>query len=44
MKNGVPFDVAFSLDRDRRLALCVFYGTLEGGEWDFAAMTWRDKK
>lgn len=40
MKCGVPFDVAFSLEPERRLGFVVFYGTLEGGKWNFDAMTW----
>jgi hypothetical protein len=30
VKNGVPFDVAFSLPVDERLAYVVVFGTLEG--------------
>ena len=44
MKNGVPFDVAFSLPPDERLAFVVVLGRLDGGEFDFVAMRWKERK
>jgi len=44
VKNGVPFDVAFSLEIEDRLAWVVAIGTLDGGAFDFGAMRWRDQK
>jgi hypothetical protein len=41
VKNGVPFDVAFSLPADERLAWVVALGTLDGGEFDFQSMQWK---
>ena len=40
VRNGVPFDVAFSLDPDERLAWVVALGTLEGGEFDWRTRSW----
>lgn len=41
VKNGIPFDVAFSLDSTERLAWVVIFGQLNGlsynwetGDWD----------
>ena len=41
VRNGVPFDVAFSLDPDERLAWVVVFGTLDGGEFDWQAREWK---
>jgi hypothetical protein len=37
----VPFDVAFSLPDDERLAFVVALGTLEGREFDWPSLTWK---
>jgi hypothetical protein len=37
----VPFDVAFSLPPDERLAYVVAVGTLEGQEFDWQALRWK---
>jgi hypothetical protein len=39
----VPFDVAFSLPPEDRLAWVVVIGRLDGGEFDFASMTWKER-
>jgi hypothetical protein len=39
----VPFDVAFSLDAEERLAWIVVLGRLDGGEFDFATLSWKDR-
>jgi len=39
-RNGVPFDVAFSLDAAKRTAWIVVLGELEGMAWDWGAMRW----
>jgi hypothetical protein len=44
VKNGVPFDVAFSLDETDRLAYAIILGKFEGGEWDFSRMRWAERK
>ena len=36
----MPFDVAFSLSAEERLAFVVALGRLEGRVFDFAAMSW----
>lgn len=48
MKNGVPFDVAIGrsgvkLDRLERMAMSITFSEMEGGEFDFNAMTWKKK-
>jgi len=40
VRNGVPFDVAFSLAPDERLAWVVALGTLEGREFDWHTRSW----
>ena len=40
----MPFDVAFSLPEDERLAFIVALGTLDGREFDWAAMRWKEGK
>jgi hypothetical protein len=42
VKNGVPFDVAFSLPDVERTAYHITFGELEGGEFDWSAMNWRE--
>jgi len=41
-RNGVPFDVAFSLGAEERLAFVVALGTLDGREFDFSQLRWRE--
>jgi hypothetical protein len=40
VKCGVPFDIAFSLKEDERLAFVVIMGTLDGHEFDWRKMRW----
>ena len=40
----MPFDVAFSLSPEERLAFVVVLGRLDGGEFDFAALRWKERK
>jgi hypothetical protein len=40
VKNGIPFDVAFSLDDDERLAWVVVMGQLNGLTWNWDTMSW----
>jgi hypothetical protein len=44
VRNGVPFDVAFCLPPDERLAFVIALGQLDGHVFDFAAMRWKDRK
>jgi hypothetical protein len=39
----VPFDVAFSLPEDERLAFAVALGTLEGRVFDWSALRWKEE-
>jgi len=38
----VPFDVAFSLPSDERLAWIVILGTLDGRTFDWDRLCWED--
>ena len=40
----MPFDVAFALDDVARLAFVAALGTLDGGEFDFAARCWKERR
>ena len=42
VRNGVPFDVAFSLSPEDRLVWVVVMGELSGRQWDWGDMTWRE--
>jgi hypothetical protein len=37
----VPFDIAFSLPPEDRLAWVIAIGRLDGGEFDFATQSWK---
>jgi hypothetical protein len=39
----VPFDVAFSLPADERMAFVVALGTLDGRVFDWQAMRWNSR-
>lgn len=41
VRNGVPFDVAFSLGGFERRAWVVVMGELDGLVWDYAAGVWK---
>jgi hypothetical protein len=41
VRNGVPFDVAFTLSEADRLAYVVALGTLDGRVFDWQAMCWK---
>lgn len=38
MSNGVPFDVAFSLDDNTRAAWCITYSEMNGAKFDWRRM------
>lgn len=40
VKNGVPFDVAFSLPPVDREAWIIIFGELAGGKFDWGRMDW----
>lgn len=44
MKNGVPWDVAWSLEDTEVLAYCVTFGRFEGNEFDWQQMKWVERK
>lgn len=39
----MPFDVAFSLGAEERLAFVVALGTLEGRVFDFSLLRWQEQ-
>lgn len=43
-KGALPFDVAFSVPDDFLVAWNVVAGEIEGGEFSWRTMTWRDRK
>ena len=44
VRNGIPFDVAFSLPPADRLAWVVVLGELEGHSWDHEAGSWQPQR
>jgi hypothetical protein len=38
VKNGVPFDLAFSLDDVTRAAFCIKFSEFEGNKFDYNRM------
>jgi hypothetical protein len=44
IKNGVPFDVAFSLPACDRLLWIVALGELDGFEYDWSRRQWRQSR
>jgi hypothetical protein len=54
VKNGVPIHVAlgqpltdpkpFQLDRIERMAMSITFSEIEGGEFDFNVMAWKNPK
>ena len=44
VKNGVPFDVAFSMRRTERHAWSIVMGELEGGQFNWASFSFEDPK
>lgn len=41
VRNGVPFDVAFSLPPDEAMAWGIIFGEMDGNTWDFNSMAWK---
>ncbi|WP_435018495.1 hypothetical protein TA3x_000469 [Tundrisphaera sp. TA3] len=41
VKNNVDFDVAFSLEDHQVTAWAIIFGRMDGGEWDWASMSWK---
>ncbi len=44
VRNGVPFDVAFCLPDDERMAFVIALGRLGGHVFDDRALRWKDPK
>lgn len=40
---GVPWDVAWRMSPARRLGFIVAFGENAGGQWDWAALRWKDQ-
>lgn len=43
MRYGVVEERAFSMSRGERLARIIINGQVDGGEWDWHAMTWKPR-
>ena len=43
IRNGVPFDVAFSLPTDERMAFVVALGTMDGRAFDWQTLHWNPR-
>jgi hypothetical protein len=44
VKNGVPFDVAMSLDPNVGTAFSIIFSEFEGAEFDYGAWRFRERK
>jgi hypothetical protein len=44
VKNGVPYDRAFAMEADELAAHVIVFGQLDGGEWDWSSMRWKERK
>jgi hypothetical protein len=42
IKNGIPFDVAFSLDDVTRAAWSIVFSEMEGAKFDWHAMKFKE--
>ena len=43
MKNGVPYDVAFSLQPEYVAAYGIIFGEMEGNEFDWSTFLWKKR-
>ena len=43
VKNGVPYDVAMSLDDDWVAAYTIAFGEIDGATFDFNSMSWLER-
>jgi hypothetical protein len=43
VKNGVPWDVAMNLDPIERQGMCIRFGIMEGGVFDWETGGWRKR-
>ncbi len=44
VRNGVPFDVAFSLSPEERFAWVVVFGGLDGHVFDWDNLGWAERR
>jgi len=44
VKNGVPYDVAFGMNDEMRVAHVIVLGEYEGNDWDYNAMRWKERQ
>lgn len=42
IKHGVPWDVAMAMKRSSRWAFLVMFGELNGDQFNWEAMAWRE--
>lgn len=43
-RNGIPWDVIMGMDVVERQGYCMALGSLDGGEFDWTACKWKDRK
>jgi len=43
IKNGIPFDVAFSLDDNTRAAWSIKFSEMDGAKFDWSTMRFKDE-
>lgn len=43
VKNGVPYDIAMTLDDAERLAYAVIFGQFEGSVFDWTRGQWKER-
>jgi len=43
VRNGIPFDVAFSIDDVTRAAWCIVFSEMEGNVFDWNAMRFKEQ-
>lgn len=44
VRNGVPYDVAFSLSDTERAAYCIVFSKFEGAKFNWDTMTFEDER
>lgn len=44
IKNGVPEEIAWELTPSERLARIVVFGQLDGGDFDWDRLKWKEPK
>ena len=40
VSKGVPYKTAMAMSPKKRIAMCIVFGQLDGGVWDWSEMRW----